>query len=466
MSESPIDTDYLIIGAGAMGMAFADTMLSETDHEMVIVDMHHAPGGHWNDAYPFVTLHQPSSYYGVNSRELSHGRKDQTGLNKGLNELASGAEVLSYFDQVMRHQFLPTGRVKYLPMCEYKGDGEIISLLTGERTKVSIRKKTVDATHLKTSVPSTHTPGFSVAKGVNFIPPNALPRTPKPPAGYIVIGGGKTAIDVVLWLLENQVAADMIQWIRPRDGWLIDRGTTQPTDEFFVETMGTQANQMEAIASAESQTDMFDRLEACGALVRIDPDTRPSMFRGATISQAELAALRTITNVVRLGRVKAIDTDRVILDEGELPGGPDWVLVDCSAHAVSNMVPATVFDGDTIRLQTVRSVQPVFSAAFIAHIEASDRDTAEKNDLCGVVTLPSEDTDWIKMQAQFMMNQFKWSQDPELRGWLLKSRLDGYSQLARSVGDDPERQAIMAKFRQQAPLAMAKLMQFVSEIEA
>ena len=63
-------TDYLLIGAGAMGMAFADTLIAETDATLTIVDKHPRPGGHWNIAYPFVTLHQPSSFYGVASREL------------------------------------------------------------------------------------------------------------------------------------------------------------------------------------------------------------------------------------------------------------------------------------------------------------------------------------------------------------------------------------------------------------
>ncbi|MEW1821579.1 NAD(P)-binding protein [Arthrobacter sp. NPDC080031] len=60
-----IEADYLVVGSGAAGMAFADVLLHETDHTMVTVDRHHAPGGHWNDAYPFVRLHQPSATYGV-----------------------------------------------------------------------------------------------------------------------------------------------------------------------------------------------------------------------------------------------------------------------------------------------------------------------------------------------------------------------------------------------------------------
>ena len=111
-----IDTDYLVIGSGTAGLAFADTLLAESDAHITIVDRHGKPGGHWNDAYPFVTLHQPSSFYGVNSMELGSGRKDTHGLNAGLYELASGPEISGYFDRVMNQRLLPSGRVNYHPL--------------------------------------------------------------------------------------------------------------------------------------------------------------------------------------------------------------------------------------------------------------------------------------------------------------------------------------------------------------
>ena len=76
-NSSMLETDYLIVGSGAVGMAFADTLLSETDARIMIVDRYAKPGGHWNVAYPFVSLHQPSQFYGVSSKELSNGRIDQ-----------------------------------------------------------------------------------------------------------------------------------------------------------------------------------------------------------------------------------------------------------------------------------------------------------------------------------------------------------------------------------------------------
>jgi cation diffusion facilitator CzcD-associated flavoprotein CzcO len=94
-------------------MAFVDTLLSETDSWIVMVDRRDRPGGHWNDAYPFVGLHQPAAFYGVASRELSEWRKDETGLNAGFYSLSTGTGVLSHFEQVMRQRFLPSGRVVF-----------------------------------------------------------------------------------------------------------------------------------------------------------------------------------------------------------------------------------------------------------------------------------------------------------------------------------------------------------------
>ncbi|MEL6978536.1 MAG: NAD(P)/FAD-dependent oxidoreductase [Pseudomonadota bacterium] len=473
-----IEADYVIAGCGAVGMAFADVVLSETDAQIAIIDRHAKPGGHWNDAYPFVTLHQPSAFYGVSSTELSRGVKDQVGLNKGLFDLASGAEISAYFEQVMRERFLPSGRVRYYPMCDAQTadleadprGGRTLRFqnrLSGARGVAKARRRLVDATHLKTSVPSTHNPNFRIEPGVWFAPLNDLPRIERAPAGYVVIGGGKTGIDACLWLLEQGAPAEAIRWITPRDAWLLDRRNMQPGLEFFERSMGAIASQFEAIAAAESVTDMFDRLEACGYLLRLDPAVRPTMFHGATISRAELEELRRIKQVIRLGRVQALETDRILLDDGALPSTPDHLHIDCSARAISNAALKPIFDGARITLQMVRPYQPVFSAGFIAHIEAAYSDEAEKNRLCGLVPLPNHDTDFIRFTAAGMMNQYHWSQDAQLRAWLRGNRLDGFSAMIKSLApDDHARRALIDRMRAAAPLAMGKLQEFLADIEA
>ena len=39
-----IETDYPIIGSGAVGLAFADTLIDESDAHITIVDRHGKPG--------------------------------------------------------------------------------------------------------------------------------------------------------------------------------------------------------------------------------------------------------------------------------------------------------------------------------------------------------------------------------------------------------------------------------------
>lgn len=462
-----IETDYLIVGSGAMGMAFADTLLSESDADMVMVDRHAKPGGHWNVAYPFVRLHQPSSFFGVASRELSRFEKDQVGFNKGLYDLASGAEVNSYFDDVMQQTLLPSGRVRYFPMCNYEGEGVFTSMTGGQQTRVKYNKL-VDATLYTVDVPVEHTPAFTIAEGVNFMPLNNLPTLTQAPKGYVVIGAGKTGMDACLWLLQTGVDPDAIRWIMPRDAWMLPRENAQNSMEFFNTTFGNQANQFEALAEAKDIDDMYARLEKAGCVVRFDESVRPTMFHAATVSRPELEALRQIKNVIRMGRVQALEADKIILDEGELETGPSIVHVDCSAslsRSMQRMSPKPIFDGNRITPQTVRSFMPVFSGSVIAYIDTHYDDEAEKNRLCSVVPLPNKAEDFVPMTLAAMMNQFNWSQDKTLRKWVQGNRLDGFTKLTKNVDpDDQEKMAILMRMRDNAPKAVGNLMKLAEMI--
>lgn len=457
-----LKADYLVIGAGAVGMAFTDTLLAESDATVIMVDRQHKPGGHWNMAYPFVTLHQPSQFYGVQSLELGTGQKDEVGLNKGLFDLATGAQVCGYYEQLMQHRFLPSGRVQYFPMCNVNEEGRFTALLSGEQYTVEVKKRVVDAAYHMPSIPSTHTPNFQIDDDVHFVPPNELPRLTKPAGGYVIIGGGKTGIDTCLWLLQNGVTPDSIRWIMPRDAWLLDRRNAQPDKEFFEYSIGNIATQMQAIAEAESIDDMFDRLEAGGYFLRLDPSVRPSMFHAATISQAELSEIRKIKQVVRLGRVKHLTATKIELADGSIPTSVDQVHIDCTASAITLRPPKPIFESRRITPQLVRAYQPVFSASFIAFIEASERTDAEKNQLCGVLPPPDKDIDFVRFTAAGMMNQYLWSQADDIKPWLKTNRLDGFTVLMSGVPKDDEvKQRILSKLRDNSVPAMNKLQQFI-----
>lgn len=459
-----IETDYLIIGAGTVGLAFADTLLSETDAQITIVDRHGQPGGHWNDAYPFVTLHQPSAFYGVNSLELGSGLKDTVGLNKGLAELASGPEVSGYFDRVMKQRLLPSGRVRYLPLCNHLGDGLVESLLSGARTQVKVHRKFVDAAYFSPTVPATHTPRFEVGAGVRLVAPNALPglwhhtQAHGMARRFVVIGAGKTAMDACIWLLQSGADPGAIQWVVPRDSWLVNRLTTQNGAEFFEAAIGSQALQMEAFATATSIDDLFLRLEACGAMLRIDPARKPGMFHFATVSTDEIEVLRRIHQVIRLGRVQALHADHMLLDQGRVAVEPDTLFIDCTASAVEPRASQPMFQPGRIVPQLARVPLVAFSAALVAYVEAHYDDDAHKNRLCAPVPFPHRLADYPRTMLVGMTNQFQWSQDKPLRDWIRASRLDGFGKLMASAGkDDAARQAIIARLKEQSMAAMKNL---------
>ena len=444
-------------------MAFVDTLLDEIpDVDIVIVDRFAKPGGHWNSAYPFVTLHQPSAFYGVNSRELSQGLRDETGLNKGLGDLATGAEILSYFEAVMRQKFLTSGRVRFFPLSDYKGDGGFENRLSGQKTTATATK-IVDCTHLNTTVPSTHSPNFTIGEEVRFMPLNDLPLVTDAPKGFTVVGGGKTGIDAILWLLENHVPPQNIRWIKSRDAWLINRKNTQPFPEFFEDTIGNQANMFEAIAEATSKSDMFDRLEACGYFLRLDKTVRPTMFHGATISEPELDELRRVKDIVRKGRVSSIDTDSISFVNGRTEPTLGHVIVDCSASAIKENVIKPVFQNNVITPQTVRAYQPVFSASVIAWIEAHVEGEAVKNAMSGVVPLPDDLDAFVRMTAANMMNQALWGQNKALRNWMREQRLDGFSKMVSGVTpEDTSKVEILKRMKAAAMPAMGKLQSFLN----
>jgi hypothetical protein len=469
-----IETDYLVVGAGAMGMAFVDVILDETDATVTIVDRANRPGGHWNDAYPFVRLHQPSTFYGVNSRPLGSDRVDTDGWNAGLYELASGAEVLAYYDQVMNQQFIPSGRVTYFPMHEFTetdavaerpDSGRIArfaSRVNGETTEVLVRRKLVDATYMNVTVPAQRPPAYDIADRVRHGPVNALGTLTEPADHYTIVGAGKTGADACLFLLRNGADPDTITWITPRDSWFLDRALIQPGD-FFETTATAFIEQFRCVAESTSIPDLFNRLERAGLLLRLDESVEPSMYRCSTITTAERDQLRRITDIIRLGRVQRIGADAIVLDEGTIPTTSNTFHVDCTADGLERRPAIPVFDGDRLTLQTVRHCQQVFSAAFIAHVEAAYDDVDEKNTLCGVVPHPDSATDWIRTAYGNSLNSANWNADPELTAWLAAARLDGFT---TTEPPSDELVSVMMGALEHAEPALAKLERYVAELDA
>jgi hypothetical protein len=461
MAERNLETDYLVVGCGAAGMAFTDALIADSDADVIIVDRRHAPGGHWNDAYPFVRLHQPSAYYGVNSLTLGNDAIDQRGLNQGFYEQASAPEICAYYDRVMQKHLLHSGKVRYFPMCDYVGENRFVSRLSGDRYEVKVRKKRVDARYLEPSIPATFAPPFELEPGVRCVPVNELAGLARPAAGYVIIGAGKTAIDACLWLLQSGVAAEDIRWIKPREAWLLNRVFAQ-CGEMVGDLLEGLSLQMEAAAQARSLEDLFDRLSASEQLLRIDERVTPTMYRAPTVSAAELEQMRRIEDVVRLGRVRRIERGAVVLEQGTIPTSPDHLHVHCAAAGLNPAPSIPIFAADRITLQPVRSGLIPFNAALAGFVEATRHDSAEQNRLCPPNRLPNVPLDWVRGTLIAANADYLWSKEADIADWLERARLNPARGL-RQRGADPQVRQAMNRYANNVRPGLARLTRLSSE---
>ena len=102
--------------------------------------------------------------------------------------------------------------------------------------------------------------------------------------------------------------------------------------------------------------------------------------------------LRSISNVVRLGRITRVERQDIVLEKGKISLPEDCVLIDCSANGLHPVDPRPIFSGTRITLQPVMLSQQVYSSALIAHVECTFAEDEVKNEICVVnqhgVTVP------------------------------------------------------------------------------
>ena len=169
--------------------------------------------------------------------------------------------------------------------------------------------------------------------------------------------------------------------------------------------------------------------------MRVDQSVEPTMYRCAILSRFELSRLREVTDVVRLGYVQSIAPGRMTLDRGVVETAADTLYVDCTGDGIGQKPPTPVYSPAAITLQSVRTCQPAFSAAVVAHVEGMDADDDVKNSYCQPVPHPTVPVDWLTMTVAFNHNQLTWFSDPAMMRWLNGARLNAVSHMATSDGE-------------------------------
>lgn len=400
-----LSCDYLIVGAGTSGLSFIDTILSENPTAtVVLVDRNSCPGGHWTTAYPFVRLHQPSCFYGVNSLPLGTVRDWRGREVFNRDDRATAAEILEYYERVVA-KFKSCGRVKCFFGAEYKAGEEVLNKSEGDtpttyhqHTFVSACGKAMNVRCIKivtvsskVVVPSMRKPLIPVHESVNFIPVNGLPGaiTSKKYTKYVVIGAGKTGVDAVIELLSKGVDQSQIQWIISRDVWYFILEEIYKNNNSFIDTVKF----MRCFLEGATLRDTFLAVEKIGFVARLDPDGPfPEVCKAPIVSAKDLGMLRNVKDVVRWGRVTSIDADNMTLEKGSLPfSNSQSVFIDCMAEGFYGY--GTIQEGFKIFEPKRVNLGPLcivnnssFSSAFIAYVESTFKNDEIKNSMFFLLT--------------------------------------------------------------------------------
>lgn len=406
-----LPADYLVIGAGAMGVGFTDALVDHSTARVVLVDRRHGVGGHWLEAYPFVQLHQSSCFYGVASTLLG-GELQTSGPEAGLQERASQAEILAYYERVLA-RLVGSGRVDFWPGSDFDGHRTVTSA-AGVRFEVPQSCRIVNAHYLAPTIPAEVPPPFVVADDARVVPVNELPRLLDAPSHYVIVGSGKTATDAIVWLLGQGVDPGAICWVRPRDPWMLNRARVQPDPAIF---LGLAADTMQSLATTTSLDEAFLRLEEAGAMLRIDRSVTPTMAKTPTLAEWELTLLRTVEDVVRRGHLRSVSRGRLDFDDGSVRVADDALVVHCAADGLKRRPVVPVWRPADITLQPIRAGFPCFGAALAGYVEATRADDAEKNRVCSPSPYGNSLRQWASMNLLGTRNVQAFSGEPDIKQW-------------------------------------------------
>ena len=137
--------------------------------------------------------------------------------------------------------------------------------------------------------------------------------------------------------------------------------------------------------------------------------------------------LRRVRNVIRARRVRRIESNAIVFEDGGVPAPPDALYIDCTARAISFRPPVPVFDGPRITLQFIRDGRISFSAAAIGYAEATIDDERRKNTLCAPIPYEEHLVTWPKAVLAELRNGEAWAKDPAMRAWARQHRLAGFT---------------------------------------
>jgi hypothetical protein len=221
------------------------------------------------------------------------------------------------------------------------------------------------------------------------------------------------------------------------------------------------AIQFEAMAQAASIDDLFARLEREGIFLRLDPRAGPTMFRGAVVSEGEVDVLRRVEGVIRMGHVRRIERDAIVLDGGSVPTGERTVHVHCAARGLGRPPVRPIFEPGRVTIQPFLWGFACYQFATIGVVETLPVSDDEKNRLCTPMLFWDVKEDYASAFLATLAGNRARAAHPELAAFNEKTRLNPVSGLT-ACKDDPRVVDARARIKQAGAAAAANLQKLLS----
>ena len=98
------------------------------------------------------------------------------------------------------------------------------------------------------------------------------------------------------------------------DSWIMVRDHIFTPSGYIEFTSGM----LTALSSSSSSHEVLVKLEETGMIGRLDVSVRPLRMKSATVTLAELERLRSISTVVRRGRIMRVGTKEIVFEQGAM----------------------------------------------------------------------------------------------------------------------------------------------------
>ena len=210
------------------------------------------------------------------------------------------------------------------------------------------------------------------------------------------------------------------------------------------------------MAHATSLPDLFARLEAERFVLRVDTTVTPTMCRGAIIGEAELALVRQIEHVIRLGHVQTIGLDTITLDRRQVTTDARTLHIHCAARGLPRRPVRPMFEPGRITVQPYMWGFACFQFAMLGVAEALVEEDDEKNRLFPPISYWDSNGDYVTAFLVGTANARSRAAHPALATWAKRSRLNPLGEGDR-YSDHPTVIAARDRIKRYGPAAVETL---------